>query len=460
MHIEEKKHAVLGMSGADRWAVCPGSVKQESYYPNKSSKYADWGTAAHELADICLKSGEDAEEHLNRTFFVNGDPYQVDMEMADCVNTYIAYVGQYIDTDAGDILLSEEIVPIQHITGEEGAEGTSDVIGIVRDGRRMVIIDLKTGQGVKVDAYSAIDPEAVRPDKYDPKTCTPNRQMTGYAGGALRKYEMIYDGIEEVEIVVVQPRLHWVDSIVMTMDDFNARIDALSVAAGIATIDEGQTLVPGEKQCKFCRAKGTCTALRAAALEPVVRGNVSDASSFAHLDDEVSLPKRLSAAANGKPDDPEVLAQSLRSLAIVKLWIDGVIEERDRRMNEGPGVPGFKWVLGDRGDRKWADEDAALKALTVRGRLKVEEATTRKVKSPTQAEKLLKKRPEIWGKIVQTKVNGGPIIVRAERKPIIVPESDPREEYQIASTADVFENLSTIEQGEANISPTLASMLE
>ena len=453
MHIQEKKHAVLGMSGADRWVLCPGSVKQESYYPNKSSKYADWGTAAHELADICLKSGEDAEDHLNRTFFVNGDPYQVDMEMADCVNTYIAYVQKYIDVDQGDILLSEEIVPIQHITGEEDAEGTSDVIGITRDGKRIVVVDLKTGQGVKVDAYSATDPDKARPDKYDPKTCTPNRQMTGYASGAVRKYAMIYDGIEEVEIVLVQPRIHWVDSIVMDMADFQSRVDALSVAAGIATVDEGKTLVPGEKQCKFCRAKGTCDALRAFALEPVVRGNVSDASTFASIDAEGSLPKRLSAAVNGKPEDGETLSQALRSFAIVKLWMDGVIEERDRRFAEGLGVPGFKQVLGQQGDRKWKDDEEALKALTVRGRLKVEEATTRKVKSPTQTEKLLKDRPAIWSKIA-------PLITRSDAKPIIVPADDPREEYTVASTADVFENLSTAEQDDTTVSPSLASLLE
>jgi len=110
-------------------------------------------------------------------------------------------------------------------------------------------------------------------------------------------------------------------------------------------------------------------------------------------------------------------------------------------------------VLGQQGDRKWKDDEEALKALTVRGRLKVEEATTRKVKSPTQAEKLLKDRPAIWSKIA-------PLITRSDAKPIIVPADDPREEYTVASTADVFENLSTVEQDDTTVSPTLASLLE
>ena len=452
MQVTEKNHAVLGGSSADRWVLCPGSVKAQSYYPNTSSKYADWGTAAHELADICLKDGSDAETHINRTFYVGGNPYPVDSEMADCVNDYIAHVGQYIDTEAGDILMSEEEVPIQHITGEEGAVGTSDVIGITRNGRRMVVVDLKSGRGVKVDAFSTTDPDRARPDKYDPKTCTPSRQMTVYAGGALRKYGSIYDGVEEIELVIVQPRIHWVDSVVLTLDDFKQRLADISVAAGIATVDDGQTLVPGEKQCKFCRAKGTCDALRAAVLAPVTGKSVSDASSFASIDSGTSLPKRLAQNITGKPEDGETLAQSLRAFPLIKAWMEGVIEERDRRITEGLGVPGFKQVLGDRGNRAWKDEAEALKELTVRGRLKVEDATTKRVKSPTQVEKLLKDRPAIWSKIA-------PLITRADAKPIVVSADDPREEYQIASSADVFENISTDVQGEATVSSSLAAML-
>ena len=49
-------HAKLSASGAERWLTCPGSIKAEESIPDKSSKFAMEGTAAHELAELCLTS--------------------------------------------------------------------------------------------------------------------------------------------------------------------------------------------------------------------------------------------------------------------------------------------------------------------------------------------------------------------------------------------------------------------
>ena len=52
-------HATLGASNAHRWSVCGGSVKAEQGLGDKTSSFAQEGTAAHELGEICLKSGDD-----------------------------------------------------------------------------------------------------------------------------------------------------------------------------------------------------------------------------------------------------------------------------------------------------------------------------------------------------------------------------------------------------------------
>ena len=65
------------------------------------------------------------------------------MEMADHVNTAISYLGSYIDVEAGDELMAEQSLPIGHITGEAGARGTSDVVGVVDNGQRLVSAGLK-----------------------------------------------------------------------------------------------------------------------------------------------------------------------------------------------------------------------------------------------------------------------------------------------------------------------------
>ena len=50
-------HAKLSASGSARWLSCTGSVKAESTLPNTTTPYAMEGTAAHELADMCLSDG-------------------------------------------------------------------------------------------------------------------------------------------------------------------------------------------------------------------------------------------------------------------------------------------------------------------------------------------------------------------------------------------------------------------
>jgi hypothetical protein len=461
MIIEEKKHAVLGPSGSSRWIPCPGSVKLESYFPNTSSKYAEWGTAAHELSDICLREGNNAENHIGRTFTINGNVYTVDMEMADCVNDYMADVYSLVDPEEGDTLLSEEQVPLTQITGEEDAEGTSDVIGISACQTILTVIDLKTGQGVKVDAFDADDYDQIRPHDYDPATCTPNTQMTMYAGGSLEKYKNQYPNIDTVRMVISQPRINWLDSCEITVADLEARLAKISEAAGVATLNEGETLVPGEKQCKFCRAKSTCPALRGVVFEKISgnKAKASTSSSFSEIDTEQTLAKKA-AATIGIPDDDEALAQSMRAIPLIEAWIKGVQEGVASRLFNAQPVPGFKLVLGKKGNRAWRDEEAARAAIIGRGKLKAADAEVRKLVTPTQAAALFKKQfkdtdvkwAEKWAAIETEQVT------QSDGNPSVAPVSDPRDEYRIASTEDTFSGIA-VGQGGAEISPTLASAL-
>jgi hypothetical protein len=438
--VEEKRHAVLGGSAAPTFMRCPGSVHLQSFHPNKSSKYADWGTAAHELADICMKTNADAEEHLNRVFEVSGERYTVDMEMADCVNEYVSYIHSFLDPE-NDIILSEEEVDIQFITGEAEAVSTSDVIGLTDGGETLVVADLKTGKGVKVDAFDSRNPDKARPASYDPETCIPNWQMVMYGGASLEKYKLIFDGVKRVKMIIIQPRLNWVDVLEVSAEHLRELVDQLSTGAGVAMLDEGQTLVPGEKQCKFCNAKATCPAVKGMVVG-YVTGKVtapSSASAFANVGAETSLPKQI-AAEVAQPHDAAEVAEAYRALKLIEDWIKAV-RERARELADEGNLPGHKLVLGREGDRKWANDDVALEELTRGGRLKVAEATTAKVISPTQAEKLFKDRPKIWAKIVGTKVGDDqtPIITRSKPSPQIALESDPRPAYQIATEASTFE---------------------
>jgi len=61
-------HAKLSASGSSRWINCPGSVAAESGLPDKSSPFADEGSAAHALAEHCLTQGVSPSDMIGQTF--------------------------------------------------------------------------------------------------------------------------------------------------------------------------------------------------------------------------------------------------------------------------------------------------------------------------------------------------------------------------------------------------------
>ena len=59
-------HATLSPSSADRWMTCPGSVPLSEGIVDTSSEYAAEGSAAHEIAALCLTNSSDAAAYVGR----------------------------------------------------------------------------------------------------------------------------------------------------------------------------------------------------------------------------------------------------------------------------------------------------------------------------------------------------------------------------------------------------------
>jgi len=98
-------HSRLGASSASRWFACPGSVKLSGRVTETApvSVYAAEGTAAHALAEICLRGKHEADEMIGRT--VEG--FEVDEGMAEAVQVYLDTVRDLLFM-AGDSDLSIE----------------------------------------------------------------------------------------------------------------------------------------------------------------------------------------------------------------------------------------------------------------------------------------------------------------------------------------------------------------
>ena len=116
--------------------------------------------------------------------------------------------------------------------------GTADCIMI--QGNTLFVIDFKYGKGVPVSAEE-------------------NPQMMLYALGAYEACKILYP-IERIRLGIVQPRLpDEISEWECTLEELLQFGDYAKERATLAFAGEGE-FAPGEKTCKFCRAKKQCRA--------------------------------------------------------------------------------------------------------------------------------------------------------------------------------------------------------
>lgn len=386
---------------------CSGSLALEAGLPDTSSKFADEGTAAHELAAWALEAGNDAAAYIGRIIATDDHEFEVDDDMAANVQTYLDLVRAIAE---GGQLLIEQRVDFSHIVNVPDQGGTADAIILLED--EIVVIDLKYGRGVRVDAED-------------------NEQLRIYALGALAAFDLIAD-YKRVRTIIAQPRLSYVSEAVYTIAELEQFANQVGERAFIAiklidNKDEAYLhLEPGEKQCQWCKAKPNC---------PKLAAHVEDAvgKDFGYLTSEAADVDKMLA------DSTTPLSDKMAAVDLIEDWCKAVRAETERCLFDGVPVPGFKLVEGKRGNRKWskpADVEATLKSM----RLKVEEMYDFTLISPTTAEKLHKagtigKRQ--WPRLQD-------LITQSEGKPSVAPESDKRPALVLTAAVDDFDLVSDL----------------
>lgn len=369
-------NARLSPSSAHRWLRCPGSVKAEEGLVEKGSFNAAEGSAAHELGELVLTQGGSCFDWENKPL-VEYNEFTVDREMASNVQEYVDYVRglggeQYYEQG------------VDYSRWVEGGFGTSDAI-VYKD-RTLYVIDLKYGKGLQVFAEG-------------------NEQAQLYALGALDEWQFL--DIDKVVVVIVQPRLDHIDEWETTPEALYKFGEFASQQAE-ACLDEEAERVPGEKQCQWCKAKATCPALKKHTEQIML-------ASFDNLDDQPSVNKLTD----------QQLRQALDGKKLVISWLDAVEKLITERLQSGKQFEGYKLVAG-RSLRQWGDETVAAKTLEAEVG---DDAYSKKLLSPAQAEKLLGKKRK---GVIE------PLIIKPEGKPTLAPESDKRPAINVSP--DDFED--------------------
>lgn len=389
-------HARLSPSKAHRWRRCPGSPRLEEPFPDTSGPHADEGSAAHVVGEQMLKG----ETRPIDVVHLPGD--RTVKVTAEMIAGAKLYAETCIGLARGHKYHSEAWVSLEELAKRAGVVGldggTADFMCYHPDDNTLDIADLKFGKGVVVDADD-------------------NEQLLLYAlAAALKILQLTKKPLAGVRVTIVQPRAEHRDgpvrTVFVTWDElilFSKEI----IAAAQETQREDAPLVPGEKQCKWCKAKAVCPAL----------AGKTTALVQASFEAVAAVPVEADAMARIRPlPHPEHLTEDQLSAIIaaspmIRDFLNAVSEHVTTILKEGGEFPGYKLVEGRR-SRDWTDEEAAAKYL--QRKLGAPVAFVRKLISPAQAEKALKaSEGEIPARLEK-------LIVTNQGNPILAPESNPK----------------------------------
>lgn len=412
-------HSLFSPSKSAMWIACPGSMAfPQNQQDGGSSTFADDGTASHHWSGLCLEQGRDAEFFIGAQLEYNGAIYEMD-------ETRASFCQIYIDDVRRRAIGGSLYVEFKTDLGE--MSGTTDA-GIYID-KHLIAEDLKYGTGEKV--YASYVKTPADPAHGLAEVREINSQLGLYLLGMLKDMELLGNEVEKVTGVICQPRLGHIDEHTITVEelqDFGRKAQlAREQASKVLMTDEeplGPYLNPGEKQCRWCRAKAVCPALARFVADEV-------RCDFETIE---------AGAAPTAPADTTGLARAKLAVPLVRDWCNAVDTEVSKLVAEGKKVIGpdglpYKFVQGEEGKRAWDKAKLPdVEALLV-GQLGPKAYAPQTVITAPQAGKLLDKKASknMWKDMFV------PLITRATGKPILTVGSDSRPPFTGAAGADEFE---------------------
>ncbi len=360
-------HSRIGASSAKRWLRCPGSIPLNAEYPQAESVYAAEGTAAHELAEKCLRTGFDAIKYQGEKF--NNKRFTATEEMCDAVQVYLDEVRRIKTLCDPDIMAIEVKTNLAWIHPD--LYGTADaVLGVT--GEKLWVFDYKHGVGVAVEVEE-------------------NEQLLYYMLGVAKQYNFQF---ESYEVVVVQPRCGHRDGPIRRWPTTRERLEEFekTVRAGMAKVEEAEAahadilsdLTPYLCAGDWCRSTFCGATVNCPKLQEQMRQTL--------LDDFDALDGDLISVTPMPPNDlsPESMSRALDFADVMEHWIKELRSKAHRMAENGLPPPEYE-LVEKRGHRKFVEAEKVVDTLTMLGVPENEMYAPPELKSPAQMEKTLKR---------------------------------------------------------------------
>lgn len=401
-------HSQLSPSKRHRWAACPGSIREEAKYPDdRSGPAAIDGTHSHTLLEHCLSEKVEPESMIGQVLSDDDGVFKVEADRAARVKVATDYVKQRIAEQFGmcHVIAESRVDPV-HLLGRSDMSGTVDIQ--IHGTEVLEVIDYKDGMGI-VEVKG-------------------NHQLELYAMGCLAELKLPVNGQypwKTVRLTVIQPKLAvkgmpTITSHEMPVSEILGMIGKM-VIEGQRCDDPNAQLVPGDSQCKFCKAKGNCAALA---------GNVMKEVGIMF---QPTVTQPLDVAQQSADKDPTTMddaqiRQIMEAAPLMRQLLEGVEAEALRRLQAGQSIPGLKLVNG-RGSRAWVLPETEMAEKLVKMGIPKGAVYETKLVTPAKAEKLT------WEKKDGTKVTlterqlnrmEQEYVVKMAGKLTVVPESDSR----------------------------------
>lgn len=420
------EHSRISPSRLPSLDLCPGQLHAEEEiraqpgWIETSSKAADDGTRRHALAEwrqlnpaaswpvagsVCCSE----QRILSRPAEIDGLKISTaDVDAVELVMDYVLKHPALSDQVCGKRWLEQKMEIGQWVDLPKGlVSGTADVIFATRD--TLEVLDFKFGRRI------------ISPD---------NLQNRAYAigAGALLDWGGMHRGVKNLRLTIAQPAnpagaIQSADfGIDVLMDEWAPELKRVAEAA----LDSVALRTPGEKQCRFCLANGSCRErlnFQAQGLfDPIptaVPGIAVPLAAVATVDTIASVvdakltqdPTRLSN---------EELGTLLDQAGLLEGFIKNGRAEMAARLKRGAGEgSGWKLVAG-RKKRGWT-ADAPEVEKTLRGcGLKIADIYPREIPSVPKAEAMVK----VKGTRAIARMQA---LVKVEAgAPVLAPEGDSR----------------------------------